>query len=281
MNQTLHTTRGDSVRVALLGDFGLTWPWESLHVEALAWFDHWLKGLDTGILDGPRIRYVLPGADGWQSTEQWPPIEAALTPWNLGADGVLAGKDDLAADTSGARSYLTLGAGMGAVGARHSDPPSSLQWSSEPLSADLDVTGAIELELRATATATDTAWIVTLSDEAPDGTITPVTAGFLRASLRTVDDAASRPGAPVLDCRTAVAVPPGDEVQYRIPLVPNARRFAVGHRIHLDVRSDDLRADATPIMGFSHATVGTSSVNSVSAASRLLLPVMPSGAGAS
>ena len=22
----------------------LTWPWESLHVEALAWFDHWLKG---------------------------------------------------------------------------------------------------------------------------------------------------------------------------------------------------------------------------------------------
>ncbi len=37
---------------AMLGEFGLTWPWESLHVEALAWFDHWLKGRDTGILEG-------------------------------------------------------------------------------------------------------------------------------------------------------------------------------------------------------------------------------------
>lgn len=40
------------VRMGMLGEFGLTWPWESLHVEALAWFDHWLKGTDTGIVDG-------------------------------------------------------------------------------------------------------------------------------------------------------------------------------------------------------------------------------------
>ncbi len=45
----------------MLGQFGLTWPWESLHHEALAWYDHWLKGADTGIMDGPPIRYVLPG----------------------------------------------------------------------------------------------------------------------------------------------------------------------------------------------------------------------------
>jgi hypothetical protein len=30
------------VRVAVLGEHGLAWPWESLHVESLAWFDHWL-----------------------------------------------------------------------------------------------------------------------------------------------------------------------------------------------------------------------------------------------
>ena len=46
-------TNSPEVRMTLLGDYGLTWPWESLHVEALAWFDHWLKGADTGILDGP------------------------------------------------------------------------------------------------------------------------------------------------------------------------------------------------------------------------------------
>ena len=56
------------VRVAMLGEFGLTWPWESLHVEALAWYDHWLKGRDTGILDGDPIRYWMPGADEWRTS---------------------------------------------------------------------------------------------------------------------------------------------------------------------------------------------------------------------
>ena len=55
-------TNSKYVRVAMLGEHGLSWPWESLHVEALAWFDHWLKGQDTGVLEGPRFRYVLPGA---------------------------------------------------------------------------------------------------------------------------------------------------------------------------------------------------------------------------
>jgi hypothetical protein len=45
-------TSSACVRVAMLGRHGLSWPWESLHVEALAWFDHWLKGRDTGILGG-------------------------------------------------------------------------------------------------------------------------------------------------------------------------------------------------------------------------------------
>lgn len=48
----------------MMGGHGLARPWESLHIEALAWFDHWLKGKDTGILDGPRFRYVIPEADG-------------------------------------------------------------------------------------------------------------------------------------------------------------------------------------------------------------------------
>ena len=33
-------TNSRDVRVAMMGDYGLAWPWESLHIEALAWFDH-------------------------------------------------------------------------------------------------------------------------------------------------------------------------------------------------------------------------------------------------
>ena len=69
-----------NVRMGLLGDFGLTWPWESLHVEALAWFDHWLKGRDTGIMDGPPIRYCLPGAEEWRTAHPGR-RRAVIAPW--------------------------------------------------------------------------------------------------------------------------------------------------------------------------------------------------------
>ncbi len=123
-------------------------------------------------------------------------------------------------------------------------------------------------------TAIDTAWIVTLSHVAPDGSTEDVTAGWLRASLREVDETASRTGAPVLPCRHAAAVPVGQDVEYRIPLVPNARRFAAGHRIALTITSDDQDPDTPAIMNFRHASVGTSSVNTVRSSSRLVLPVI-------
>ena len=218
-----------NVRVGMLDEFGLTWPWESLHVEALAWFDHWLKGHDTGIMEGPAIRYALPGADEWRTTDQWPPAEAALQEYALRADGGLGAAEG----DPGRRQYLTLGAGLGRVKASPTDPPSILTWTGDPLAANLDMAGDIELALDAATTAADTGWIVTLQDVAPDGTVVDVTAGYLRAGLREVDEGASRPGAPVLHCRHMVAVPNGEVVHYRIPLVPNARRFAAGHAIRL------------------------------------------------
>ncbi|CAN3128688.1 CocE/NonD family hydrolase [Mycobacterium sp. smrl_JER01] len=256
-----------NVRMAMLGQFGLTWPWESLHREALAWYDHWLKGADTGIMDGPAVRYILPGSDSWQTSPSWPPPATALQ-WALRADGTL-GADE--GEPAG-REYLALGAGLNRAKASPIDPPAMLSWTSAPMEGDLDVVGDIELRLEASATAVDTAWIATLQDVGPDGQITDVTAGWLRASLRTVDEAASTLGAPVLACDTAVAVPVGEVVTYRIPLVPNARRFTRGHRLRLTLTSDDQDPASPAIMNFRHASVGTSSVNTIWSASRLILP---------
>lgn len=132
----------------------------------------------------------------------------------------------------------------------------------------------MELQLQATSTAIDTAWIVILQDVDPTGAATDVTAGWLRASLRWVDEEASRPGAPVLPCRQAQAVPLSVPVDYRVPLVPNARRFAAGHRVRLTITSDDQPPDVPAIMNFRHAPVGTNTVNTVHGSSRLLLPVL-------
>lgn len=258
-----------NVRMGMLGRYGLTWPWESLHTEALAWYDHWLKGADTGIMDGPAVRYVLPGAQGWHTCQSWPPA-AQYRQWALCADGGLAHDEG----APGTRDYLTLGAGLNRVKASPIDPPPTLTWTTAPLPRALDVVGGIELRLEASATAMDTAWMATLQDVSPDGEVTDVTAGWLRASLRTVDEAASSPGAPVLPCTEAVAVPVGTPVTYRIPLVANARRFGAGHRIRLVLASDDQDPGTPAIMGFRHAGVGTSSLNTVFSSSRLLLPVL-------
>lgn len=255
----------------MLGKFGLTWPWESLHREALAWYDHWLKGADTGIMDGPAVRYVVPGADGWQTSPAWPPAATQLS-WALRADGALAADEG----APGQREYLTLGAGLNRIKASAIDPPTTLTWTSAVLDCDLDVAGPIELRLEASATACDTAWIATLQDVSPEGEATDVTAGWMRASLRTVDGAASSDGLPVLPCTYALAVPVGEVVTYRIPLVQNARRFREGHRVRLVLASDDQDPTSPAIMNFRHASVGTSTVNTVFSGSRLLLPVLGS-----
>ena len=241
-------TSSPNVRVAMLGDFGLTWPWESLHVEALAWFDHWLKG------PTPESSTGQPSVTGSPSPMSGGPRDLAAARGHLprvalNADGSL----DPAEREPGAARYLTLGAGLNRTQASPTDPPGHLTWTSNPLDEDLDMAGDIELRLEARSTAADTAWIATLQDVEPDGTAHDVTAGYLRASLRTVDEDASRPGAPVLPCRKAVAVPIGQDVQYRIPLVPNARRFNAGHRIRLHLTSDDQDPKAPAMMGFRHA----------------------------
>jgi uncharacterized protein len=172
---------------------------------------------------------------------------------------------------------LTLGSGLNRAQPSPTDPPTYLAWSSDPVDADLDIVGDIELRLDAISTAADTAWIVTLQDIDPDGTTTNITAGFLRASLRQIDETQSHPGAPVLPCREAEAIPIGEVVRYRVPLIPNARRLTAGHRLRLVLNSDDQPAETPAIMGFRHATVGTSSLNSVLSSSQLVLPTIAVG----
>jgi uncharacterized protein len=258
-----------NVRMALLPAGATTWPWESMHVEALAWFDRYLKRLDTGIDDGQPIRYWLPKAEEWRTSDTWPP-HVRYQELHLGADGILAAKAH-----EGSRNYLCLGTGLNRPPRAHkSDPPALLNWQSKPLTDDLDMVGEIELKLHATSTDSDTAWIVMLRDIAPDGTTTAITGGWLRASLRAVDLGASRTGAPVLHCSEPQAVPVGEQVEYRIPLVTNAWRYRAGHRIELIITSDDQPKDVPVFAGYRHPPVGNTVRNTIHSSSTLLLPIL-------
>jgi predicted acyl esterase len=261
-------TNSKYLRVAMMGEHGLAWPWESLHIEALAWFDHWLKGQDTGILDGPQFRYIVPEVEGWRTSDAWPIREASHRGYALRADGGLTEDEGEA----GSRTYMNLGGGLNRPRASETDPPPFLQWTTVPMTHDLDLIGPIELRLDAACTAPDTAFIAVLQDLDENEVATNITAGYLRAGLRKVDEAASKPGAPVLPCGVFEAVPIGEKVSYRIPIVPNARRFRAGHRLRLYLTTDDQSTEKPALLEFRHASVGTSSFNTVFSSSRLLLP---------
>ena len=158
---------------------------------------------------------------------------------------------------------MTLGAGLNRAQTSETDPASSLTWDSEPLTHDLDVVGDIEVQLDAASTTADTAWIAILQDVDANGAVIDVTAGYLRAGLREVDETVRRPCAPDLPCRTFQAVPIGKLVHYRIPLVVNARRFKPGHRVQLLITSDDQDSNMPALLTFRHASVGTSCLNTI------------------
>jgi predicted acyl esterase len=254
----------------MMGEHGLAWPWESLPIEAIAWFDHWLKAKDTGILDGPAFRYMLPEAEGWRTSDVWPIREASHHGYALRADGGLGENEG----EPGSRTYMNLGGGLNRPKASETDPPTFLQWTTAPSPHDIDLIGPIEVQLDVVCTAPDTAFIAVLEDLDENDNAIKVTAGYLRAGLRQVEEAASKPYASVLPCRTFEAVPIGEKVAYRIPLVPNARRFRAGHKLRFSLTTDDQNPDRPAMLEFRHASIGTSSFNTVLSSSRLFLPLL-------
>lgn len=169
---------------------------------------------------------------------------------------------------------MNLGGGLNRPGPSETDPPSYLQWDSSPFPTDMDMAGPIELQLDAASTAPDTAFMAILLDVDEKRQADIVSAGYLRAGLRKVDEAVSKTGAPMLQCTSFEAVPVGEKIRYRIPVVPNARRFRAGHKIRLLLTTDDQDEGIPAPLGFRHASIGTSSFNTVFSSSRLLLPLL-------
>ncbi len=157
-------------------------------------------------MEGPQIRYQVPGAEGWRTAEAWPPPESRLTPFALRADGVLAQEEG----EPGFREYLYLPADSGEPRQRQPpELPPMLAWEPPPLNADCEFAGSIELTLEAKITAFDASWIAVLYDAPPDGEPEAITAGWLRAAFSGIDEKRSVRGAPVPDCRTPRAVAVG------------------------------------------------------------------------
>jgi putative CocE/NonD family hydrolase len=283
-------------KLLLLGPAHLERPFHSLHGEILRWNDHWLKGIDTGVMDEPPVRYWVMGANQWRTAADWPPPEVSwtrlfLSSWErLTPDEPVAMSAD---DYQKPDSFIQM-------------PPSQtnriqrLRYMSEPLSDDLTIAGPSVLVLYAAIDQDDTNWIVILKDVGPDGSVhtaregerevpvdlpeREVTRGWLKASHRAVDESRSRPGRPwhPLTREARSAVRPGEVNEYQIEIMATANTFRRGHRIVLDITSLDLptgvggstNAEYIPNHICSSRTVVHSIYHDPSRPSHLLLPVL-------
>ena len=143
-------------------------PLRALRGEMLRWYDHWLKGIDNGIMEEPPVTYWVMGANQWRHGGDWPLPETQWTKLYLAELG--------AADCralSRRRASTTTSRRMSSRRCRRHKPTGSqkLRFLTDPLPHDVLVAGPSVLRLFAAIDQDDTNWIVTLKDVGPDPSV--------------------------------------------------------------------------------------------------------------
>jgi uncharacterized protein len=209
----------------------------------------------------PRVRVLFDSGAGGPpgspvpsfeaSFASWPPPATETRTWYFGPDGQLGASAPTAAaadaytdDPSAVpRTLSARSAGGGLFGREQYDwkplpARNAVAYVSAPLESDTVMlgTGSVDLWLRSTAPDVDLE--VTVSEVRPDGQETYVQSGWLRASRRALDKAASTPLHPVPTYRAADAAPlPRDQYSMvQVPLLPFGHVFRAGSRVRISVQ---------------------------------------------
>jgi uncharacterized protein len=193
--------------------------------EALRWFDHWLKGINTGVMDEPPIRCFIPPTGEWKPLNDWPPPEARWTTFYLHKESMLSEHELWPAE--GADSFDESSFEHGVV-----------TYATPPLVENTEVLGPSVLTLYLSTTDTDALLFVTLLLVDRDSKEHELTRGWLRASQRKLRDD-SEPWAPIQAHEARDPLEPEKIYELRIPIVPTARLFQAGERIAIRIKGAD------------------------------------------
>lgn len=239
------------------------------HMEALRWYDHFLKDMDTGVLEGVPIHLWIEGEDVWRDEHEWPLARTEWTDFYLGGtmgNGTLADTPPLDGEQS--LDY----------------DPTGEQWiwgnprwvyRSEALHQPLEVTGPIQFNLVMASTAEDTDWIVILQDEAPDGSIRELTRGWLRSSHRAIDSERSRTNRPWHPHDAVQPLTPNKPEELAIEVIPTSNLFQQGHRIRLEIANCDSLVQNYFWYKRTLPFAARNTILQGRGKSRLILPVIP------
>jgi putative CocE/NonD family hydrolase len=207
--------------------------------EMLRWWDYWLKGIDTGVMDEPMLRAwmtesvapaschdALPGR--WIAEKAWPPTGLApcrlfLTDEGLRQDGMLRTPNPLnSPQTVGkhAGNWCPFGRSPDQADDQREDDARSLVFETAPLDAPIEILGAAIVTLDIMSDEPIANLAVRLCDVQPSGGSLRVSYGVLNLTHRDGHE-------------TPAPLVAGRRYRVRIQLNDAGAAFPVGHKVRL------------------------------------------------
>jgi predicted acyl esterase len=209
-------------------------PWREDIELMIRWYDHWLKGNDTGMMDEPPITVFIQGINQWRYEKKWPLAGIKYTNCYLRRWEGLSFAPELYQPEPDCFLQQPL---------HLSNKRDSVKYISPPMPENLEVIGPAALNFFASIDQDDTNWIVKLYDVAPTGTQTRLGKGYLKASHRALDSTRSKPYAPNHKHTRVEPVTPGKIYKYSVGLGVITNVFKTGHRIKLEIESMESSRD--------------------------------------
>lgn len=206
------------------------------------WFDRYLKGIDNGIDEEDNVLIYVQGPNQWRFEKAWPIPDTRTVKMYLSEQksGSIESKNDGSfrsipswersesanyeySPESGPFLHTMLDSSSGRLKIDQTPyEEQTVTWTTSPLLDATEVTGTMTLDIWAETNAEDIDFVVQISDVAPDGTSTAVTAGYLNAPR---SKSRSHP----------LPLVPGKIEHYQIEILPTSYVFKEGHRIRLSI----------------------------------------------
>lgn len=169
--------------------------------QVVRWFDHWLKGIDTGMMDEPTLTTFMrsmtdpkpedyPNSGYWREEYFWPNSTEFKFFFGMNRSLVVEnsgnGSDSFEYKPSVGIGYPTWEKiwTSGSDEDRKYDLENSLVYDTEPVQDTIEILGRPVLQFHFSSDAPQVNIVAKLFDVAPDGTLDPFTFGVLNSSHR-------------------------------------------------------------------------------------------------
>ena len=229
----------------------------------LAWFDYWLKGIDTGIQKEPPISIFVMRENKWRHENEWPIKRTQFVKYYLTPKGNLTkSKEKVIAEVKETKKEKLryaykpgVGVAAGFYGAGPTNEPTlkyeefrvqmdqrrdendSLTFTTEELRQDMEMTGMGEVEFYASSTSDDTDFCIKISDVLPNGRSELVASTWLNSSYRESNVNPRQPKDWKFVKPTKIV--PGQVYKYKYTIQHTSYVFKKGHRIRATISSSD------------------------------------------